>query len=110
MSRDLTCFCQPQVVQLVELLEVRHSVFIIGWAGTGKSEVWKTLYKTYSNMKFKPHYDDLEPKAVTNDELFGIINPANREWVDGKRRVSRDYDTYRKIVLIFCAYISRLFR
>lgn len=76
-----------QIVQLVELLEVRHSVFIIGLAGTGKSEVWKTLYKTYSNLKYKPHYNDIEPKAVTNDELFGVISPATREWVDGNNNV-----------------------
>ncbi|KAG8276510.1 hypothetical protein J6590_064004 [Homalodisca vitripennis] len=50
---------------------------------TGKSQVWKTLYRTYYNQKKKPHYNDLEPKAVTNDELFGIINPATREWKDG---------------------------
>ena len=31
----------------------------------------------------KPYYNDLDPKAVTNDELFGIINPATREWKDG---------------------------
>jgi hypothetical protein len=29
-------------------------------------------------------YNDLNPKAVTNNELFGIINPATREWRDGK--------------------------
>jgi len=68
----------------VELLEVRHSVFIIGLAGTGKSEVWKTLYRTYANLKFKPYFNDIEPKAVTNDELFGVISPTTREWVDGK--------------------------
>jgi len=73
-----------QVVQLVELLEVRHSVFIIGLAGTGKSEVWKTLYRTYANLKFKPYFNDIEPKAVTNDELFGVISPTTREWVDGE--------------------------
>ncbi|CAG9831721.1 unnamed protein product [Diabrotica balteata] len=50
---------------------------------TGKTEVWKSLFKTYSNMKRKPVYNDLNPKAVTNDELFGIINPATREWKDG---------------------------
>lgn len=71
---------------MVELLEVRHSVFIIGNAGTGKSEVWKTLYKTYSNLGYKPYYNDIEPKAVTNDELFGVISAATREWVDGKNR------------------------
>ncbi|KAK6632535.1 hypothetical protein RUM43_013303 [Polyplax serrata] len=70
-------------VQLEELFDVRHSVFIIGFAGTGKSQVWKTLNRTYANQKRKPWYNDLNPKAVTNDELFGIINPATREWKDG---------------------------
>lgn len=68
-----------KVVQLEELFAVRHSVFIIGIAGTGKTAAWKTLFRTYK----KAHYNDLNPKAVTNDELFGIINPATREWKDG---------------------------
>ncbi|KAI5645013.1 dynein heavy chain and region d6 of dynein motor domain-containing protein [Phthorimaea operculella] len=72
-----------KVVQLEELLEVRHSVFIVGNAGTGKTQVWKSLYKTYQNLRKKPIFTDLNPKAVTNDELFGIINPATREWKDG---------------------------
>lgn len=92
-----------KVVQLEELFAVRHSVFVVGFAGTGKSEVWKVLNRTYFNQKRKPFYNDLNPKgiyfrplnrnriqyifgfylAVTNDELFGIINPTTREWRDG---------------------------
>lgn len=72
-----------KVVQLQELIDVRHSVFIIGNAGTGKTQVWKMLYKTHQNLKHKPAFNDLNPKAVTNDELFGIINPSTREWKDG---------------------------
>lgn len=72
-----------QMVQLVELFAVRHSVFINGFAGTGKSMVWQCLHRTYQMLKMKPFYNDLDPKAVTNDELFGIINPATREWKDG---------------------------
>lgn len=72
-----------KIVQLEELFAVRHSVFVIGFAGTGKSMVWKTLNRTYQNQKRRPVYNDLNPKAVTNDELFGIINPATREWRDG---------------------------
>ncbi|TMS22374.1 hypothetical protein E3U43_012639 [Larimichthys crocea] len=72
-----------KVVQLEELLAVRHSVFVIGNAGTGKSQVLKSLQRTYQNMKRRPVWADLNPKAVTNDELFGIINPATREWKDG---------------------------
>jgi len=26
---------------------------------------------------------DLDPKAVTTNELFGFINPSTREWKDG---------------------------
>lgn len=72
------------MVQLEELLTVRHSVFVVGNAGTGKSQVMRSLNKTYQIMKRRPVWTDLNPKAVTNDELFGIINPATREWKDGK--------------------------
>ena len=72
-----------KVVQLEELIHVRHSIFVIGNAGTGKSKILRSLNKTYHNMKRKPVWQDLNPKAVTNDELFGYINPATREWKDG---------------------------
>lgn len=82
LSKIWECF--SQVVQLEELLTVRHSVFVVGNAGTGKSQVMRSLNKTYQIMKRRPVWTDLNPKAVTNDELFGIINPATREWKDGK--------------------------
>ncbi|KFV69246.1 Dynein beta chain, ciliary, partial [Dryobates pubescens] len=73
----------PQVVQLEELLSVRHSVFVVGSAGTGKSQVLRALHRTYQIMSRRPVWADLNPKAVTNDELFGIINPSTGEWKDG---------------------------
>ncbi|XP_054702261.1 dynein axonemal heavy chain 17 [Grus americana] len=72
-----------KVVQLEELLQVRHSVFVIGSAGCGKSQVLRSLKKTYQIMKRKPVTVDLDPKAVTCDELFGVIHPSTREWKDG---------------------------
>uniref|UniRef100_A0A6I8PET2 Dynein axonemal heavy chain 11 n=2 Tax=Ornithorhynchus anatinus TaxID=9258 RepID=A0A6I8PET2_ORNAN len=72
-----------KVVQLEELLAVRHCVFVIGNAGTGKSEILKTLNRTYVNLKRKPIWSDINPKAVTTDELFGFIHHATREWKDG---------------------------
>ena len=68
-----------------ELFEVRHSVFILGNAGTGKSCVWNSLKQTNKLLGKKPVAVDLDPKSVTNDELFGIISPATREWKDGRR-------------------------
>ncbi|XP_071372237.1 dynein axonemal heavy chain 11 isoform X2 [Centroberyx affinis] len=72
-----------KVVQLEELMAVRHSVFVVGNAGTGKSQILRVLNKTYLNLKRKPVWNDLNPKAVDTDELFGFIHPATREWKDG---------------------------
>ncbi|NXL38693.1 DYH17 protein, partial [Glaucidium brasilianum] len=72
-----------KVLQLEELLQVRHSVFVVGSAGCGKSQVLRSLNQTYRSMNRKPVTVDLDPKAVTCDELFGVIHPSTREWKDG---------------------------
>ncbi|GIQ81853.1 dynein heavy chain [Kipferlia bialata] len=72
-----------KVVQLEELLEVRHSVFILGDAGVGKTQCWKMLAKTYQDMGRKILHPVINPKAVTTKELYGYIMPATREWKDG---------------------------
>ncbi|KAL9898323.1 dynein beta chain, ciliary [Glossina fuscipes fuscipes] len=72
-----------KVVQLQELFDVRHSVFIVGNAGTGKTKTWQTLHETYHMQGLKPVCNVLNPKALTNDELFGIVNAKTREWKDG---------------------------
>ncbi|KAF0047081.1 hypothetical protein F2P81_000714 [Scophthalmus maximus] len=46
-------------------------------------KILKTLHRTYANMKMKPVWNDINPKAVTTDELFGYLHPATREWKDG---------------------------
>jgi len=85
-----------KIVKLEELLAVRHSVFVLGPAGTGKTQVIKTLNKTYQNQKRKPLLHDINPKAVTADELFGFINPATREWKDGKLDFESSLGAVRK--------------
>ena len=99
-----------QVVQLQELFDVRHSVFIVGNAGTGKSMVWKSLYKANQLMKKKPITVDLNPKAVTNNELFGIINPATREWKDGQCVISTvDSDMLMSETIVqYTAFVMQL--
>eukprot|EP00756_Hemistasia_phaeocysticola_P016846 Hpha_TRINITY_DN15501_c4_g2::TRINITY_DN15501_c4_g2_i2::g.105578::m.105578/K10408/DNAH; dynein heavy chain, axonemal len=78
--------------QLHELLDVRHSVFVMGPAGCGKSEVWKTLSGALKVMGDQSSYKVMNPKAVTSDELYGYIHPATREWKDGLlSNIFRDY-------------------
>jgi dynein heavy chain len=60
-------------------MEVRHSVFVIGPPGCGKSEVWKMLAATGGNATA---YETVNPKAVTSFELYGSMSKT-KEWKDG---------------------------
>ena len=72
-----------KVVQLEELLENRHCVFVMGPPGAGKSQCWKTLAHSKTARGLKTKIKDLNPKAVSPEELYGYINLATREWKDG---------------------------
>ena len=71
-----------KVIQLKEILEVRHCCVLIGPPGCGKTQVWKTLGKSMANMGEDWEYDTLNPKAVTSDELFGAYTKT-KEWKNG---------------------------
>ncbi|KAL0242811.1 hypothetical protein GEMRC1_005374 [Eukaryota sp. GEM-RC1] len=84
---DLQADCETfvlKVVQLKELLEVRHSVFVLGPAGCGKTSVWKVLAaamkRFYGKKVLTP---DINPKTQPANELYGFTNPATKEWRDG---------------------------
>ena len=72
-----------KMMQLHATLQVRHSVFIVGAAGVGKSQVWRTLAKGYVQQGSKCFVRIINPKAISTDELYGYIHPASREWKDG---------------------------
>jgi len=71
--------------QLFEILEVRHSVFLIGASGLGKSAVWKNLAEALSTpaMDTLTMWQQVDPKAVSSDELCGWENLKTKEWRDG---------------------------
>jgi dynein heavy chain len=70
-------------IDLADLLQVRHSVFMIGVPGTAKSSVWKNLCDTLNNREWFTAWDIVDPKAVTSDELYGCMNTKTKEWKDG---------------------------
>ena len=69
-------------IDLYEILDVRHCMFIIGPAGCGKTTVWKTLLQTHKANGEDGECDTLNPKGVNVDELFGCYTKS-KEWRNG---------------------------
>jgi dynein heavy chain len=64
-----------KIVELDDLVHDRLSVFIVGSASSGKTEVWPTLIGRYHAYGKPCNCIDLNPKAATNNELYRIVNP-----------------------------------
>mmetsp|Transcript_166710 Transcript_166710/g.405134 ORF Transcript_166710/g.405134 Transcript_166710/m.405134 type:complete len:2545 (+) Transcript_166710:2-7636(+) len=86
-----------KVVQFQELLDVRHSVMILGPGGSGKTSIWRALCAGHNLGKAKAThiYEIVNPKAVFNHELFGYMTLA-KDWKDGclsilMRGMSKNY-------------------
>eukprot|EP01042_Synura_sphagnicola_P029152 gene29152-37611_t len=78
-------FFTLKVMQLDELLDIRHCVFVMGPPGAGKSTCWKTLQAARNHQKpeQKVKIVDLNPKVLPTEELYGHISMSTREWKDG---------------------------
>ncbi|CAG9329916.1 unnamed protein product [Blepharisma stoltei] len=79
-----------KVLQLYDIIQIRHGMMLVGNAMSGKSSIIKVLEKVLS---MKNAFDDpkankvqivwINPKSVTLEQLYGDANPYNREWVYG---------------------------
>ena len=71
-----------KIVQLKELMEIRHCVFVMGPPGAGKSSTWKMLAKAQDKAGQKTMFVDLDPKVVSTRDLYGYVM-ITKEWKDG---------------------------
>ncbi|CAL1157217.1 unnamed protein product [Cladocopium goreaui] len=94
-----------KVSQLIELLEIRHSVFLMGNPGSFKSFLWKVLKSAKTKRGDKTTVVDFSPKAITTNELYGSVNMHTREWKDGilsktMRDLGQIPDTHPKWIML----------
>ncbi|KZC13452.1 Dynein heavy chain 10, axonemal [Dufourea novaeangliae] len=72
-----------KVVQLYEVMMTRHSTMVVGPTGGGKTVVIETLCKAQTRLGRPTKLYTLNPKACTVVELYGVLDPATRDWTDG---------------------------
>lgn len=73
-----------KVVQLFETMETRHTTMVVGPSGGGKSVVIDTLAASLKEETGGPTIiHTINPKMITNHELYGVLDPESRDWTDG---------------------------
>eukprot|EP00435_Cladocopium_sp_Y103_P059660 s217_g21.t1 len=95
-----------KVVDFLDILKVRHCCFIIGPTGAGKTEIWRSLEMSLIAIGEDCRWEQVNPKAITADELYGIFQKARSgsgirgEWKDGAisvimRNMSKEIGGYK---------------
>lgn len=79
-----------KAMQLYEAKKTRHGNMLVGKTLVGKSTIWNLLKNTLKSLKLdRPEKynnvitETLNPKSVTNQELFGWVDMTSLEWNEG---------------------------
>jgi len=72
-----------KIIQLYETYLVRHGIMVVGAAGCGKSTIISVLRDALTKVTNKHTLVKLNPKAITPKQMYGCMDPAANEWVEG---------------------------
>lgn len=87
-----TSWYMEKIIQIYEMLLVRHGLMIVGRTLSGKTQAYQVLAEALGELagkrratmrEFSTIYKIINPKAITLDQLYGSFDPVSHEWSDG---------------------------
>jgi dynein heavy chain 1, cytosolic len=73
-----------KILQLKQVMEMRHGVMVVGPVGVGKSAALKVLLQVLEKLDgVKGDMYVIDPKAISKERLYGSLDGTTLEWTDG---------------------------
>ena len=73
-----------KILQLKQVMEMRHGVMVVGPVGTGKSTALRVLLEVLERLDgVKCNMYVIDPKAISKERLYGSLDGTTLEWADG---------------------------